>query len=70
MEFGVHTPDQPELFFYGDSRYEIYAAVLMVFDDDNKKKITFSPSGWLRGGGVHRLHHRVRRVRPLNFTRV
>jgi hypothetical protein len=48
MEFGVHTPDQPELFFYGDSRYEIYAAVLTVFDDDNNKKITFGPSGWHR----------------------
>jgi hypothetical protein len=49
MEFKVHTPDEIEWFFHGNSTYEVGDAngVLTVRDDDGKRTISFGPSAWL-----------------------
>ena len=49
MEFRLHTPDETES-FHGSSTYEIgnANAVLTVHDEDGYRKITYSPSAWLR----------------------
>jgi hypothetical protein len=50
MEFKVHTPDEIEWFFHGNSSYEIgdANAVLTVHDEDGRREITYGPSAWLR----------------------
>jgi hypothetical protein len=50
MEFRVHTPDDTESSFHGSSTYAIgnANAVLTVNDEIGHRKITYSPSAWLR----------------------
>jgi hypothetical protein len=50
MEFRVYAPDETESSFHGSSTYEIgnANAVLTVHDEDRHRKITYSPSAWLR----------------------